>query len=102
MSHGFKRNGSCGTWERRSRSSPRRTLSMTLLVSLTILAGSCLRLPRGEPPALWRGGGASGVGAPPAFPFVFDNEKRPHPVPLRTFRIARAPVTNAEYASFVE
>jgi len=47
-------------------------------------------------------GGTYWLGATPDLPFVFDNEKWAHPVPLRTFRIARAPVTNAEYASFVE
>jgi iron(II)-dependent oxidoreductase len=34
-------------------------------------------------------------------PFVFDNEKWTHPVPLRPFAIARAPVTQAEFAAFV-
>jgi len=34
--------------------------------------------------------------------FVFDNEKWAHPVKVAPFRIARAPVTNAEYAAFVE
>lgn len=35
-------------------------------------------------------------------PFVFDNEKWAHPVPLEPFAIARAPVTQAEFARFVE
>jgi len=34
--------------------------------------------------------------------FVFDNEKWAHPVDVASFRIARAPVTNEEYAGFVE
>jgi gamma-glutamyl hercynylcysteine S-oxide synthase len=34
--------------------------------------------------------------------FVFDNEKWAHPVEVSTFRIARAPVTNADYAKFVD
>jgi iron(II)-dependent oxidoreductase len=34
--------------------------------------------------------------------FVFDNEKWAYPVLLAPFHIARAPVTNAEYAAFVE
>jgi len=34
--------------------------------------------------------------------FVFDNEKWGHPVEVARFHIARAPVTNAEFASFVE
>jgi iron(II)-dependent oxidoreductase len=35
-------------------------------------------------------------------PFVFDNEKWGHEVDVAPFHIARAPVTNAEYAVFVE
>ncbi len=35
-------------------------------------------------------------------PFVFDNEKWAHEVHVAPFRIARAPVTNAEYAAFVD
>ncbi len=42
------------------------------------------------------------LGATPDLPFVFDNEKWAHPVELPPFRIARAPVTNAEFAEFVE
>jgi iron(II)-dependent oxidoreductase len=34
--------------------------------------------------------------------FVFDNEKWAHPVALEPFVISRAPVTNAEFLSFVE
>ena len=34
--------------------------------------------------------------------FVFDNEKWAHRVLLAPFQIARAPVTNADYAAFVE
>src|SRR5262249_5476838 len=34
--------------------------------------------------------------------FVFDNEKWAHRVEIAPFRIARAPVTNAEFAAFVE
>ncbi len=33
---------------------------------------------------------------------MFDNEKWAHPVELPPFRIARAAVTNAEFAAFVE
>jgi iron(II)-dependent oxidoreductase len=42
------------------------------------------------------------LGATPGEPFVFDNEKWAHPVEVAPFRIARAPVTNQEYAAFVE
>ena len=34
--------------------------------------------------------------------FVFDNEKWVHPVELAPFRISRAPVTQADYANFVD
>lgn len=34
--------------------------------------------------------------------FVFDNEKWAHPVDVATFRIARAAVTNEDYAAFVD
>ena len=34
--------------------------------------------------------------------FIFDNEKWAHAVELEPFRIARAPVTNREFAAFVE
>ena len=34
--------------------------------------------------------------------FVFDNEKWAHPVTIAPFRIARAPLTNAEFLAFVE
>jgi len=47
-------------------------------------------------------GGAFMLGASPDYPFVFDNEKWAHPVRLNPFRIARAPVTNGEFAAFVE
>src|SRR5262245_60147605 len=42
------------------------------------------------------------LGAEPGGSFVFDNEKWAHPVELRPFAIARAPVTQAEFAAFVE
>ncbi|MCC7485636.1 MAG: ergothioneine biosynthesis protein EgtB [Burkholderiales bacterium] len=47
-------------------------------------------------------GGTYRLGAEPGAPFVFDNEKWAHPVEVRPFRMARAPVTNAEFAEFVE
>src|SRR5207249_4748039 len=34
--------------------------------------------------------------------FVFDNEKWAHPVEVRPFAIARAPVTQSEFAAFVD
>jgi iron(II)-dependent oxidoreductase len=47
-------------------------------------------------------GGIFDLGATPDQPFVFDNEKWAHTVEVAPFRIARAPVTNAEFAAFVE
>jgi iron(II)-dependent oxidoreductase len=47
-------------------------------------------------------GGRFLLGATPDGSFVFDNEKWAHPVDVRPFRIARAAVTNAEFAAFVD
>ncbi|MFQ5600873.1 MAG: selenoneine synthase SenA [Candidatus Krumholzibacteriia bacterium] len=47
-------------------------------------------------------GGTFRLGATPDAPFVFDNEKWAHPVEIDPFRIARVPVTNAEFAEFVD
>jgi gamma-glutamyl hercynylcysteine S-oxide synthase len=46
-------------------------------------------------------GGIFQLGATPDLPFVFDNEKWAHSVEVASFRIARAPVTNSEFAEFV-
>ena len=42
------------------------------------------------------------IGGATDFPFVFDNEKWAHPVEVKPFCIARAPVTNSEFLAFVE
>jgi len=65
--------------------------------------------PAGETPA---GGAAPGdeelpggrfvLGARPGNGFVFDNEKWAHEVEVAPYRIARRPVTNAEYLACVE
>ena len=47
-------------------------------------------------------GGTFMLGATGDIPFVFDNEKWAHHVSIQPFRIARAPITNAEFAAFVE
>ncbi|HET7092228.1 MAG TPA: SUMF1/EgtB/PvdO family nonheme iron enzyme, partial [Thermomicrobiales bacterium] len=47
-------------------------------------------------------GGPWRLGSTAADGFVFDNEKWAHAVTLAPFRIARAPVTNAEFAAFVD
>ncbi len=58
-------------------------------------------------PGPWPGdveipGGSCTLGAEPGGSFVFDNEKWAHAVAVRPFRIARAPVTCAEFLRFVE
>jgi iron(II)-dependent oxidoreductase len=47
-------------------------------------------------------GGTFYLGATPDVPFLFDNEKWAHAVEVAPFRMARAPVTNAEFAAFVD
>ena len=56
-------------------------------------------LPAGDAPVP---GGVFPLGAWPDEPFVFDNEKWAHPVEVAPFAIARAPVTEGEFQSFVE
>ncbi len=82
------------------------------------LAPEGASLPRGGEPAARRDRGAEAGGlegdvevpggrfalgaTPDGEPFVFDNEKWAHPVAVAPFRMARAPVTNAGFAAFVE
>jgi iron(II)-dependent oxidoreductase len=47
-------------------------------------------------------GGTWRLGSSPGDGFIFDNEKWEHEVSFASFRIAKAPVTNAEFAAFVE
>lgn len=47
-------------------------------------------------------GGRFLMGSTPNAGFVFDNEKWAHEVALEPFHMARAPVTNAEFAAFVD
>jgi iron(II)-dependent oxidoreductase len=47
-------------------------------------------------------GGTFLLGSSPEAPFLFDNEKWAHPVTVAPFRIARACVTNVEFAAFAE
>lgn len=46
-------------------------------------------------------GGTWRLGSTPADGFVFDNEKWAHELTVAPFRIARAPVTNRDFAAFV-
>ncbi len=47
-------------------------------------------------------GGTFLLGTPADEPFAFDNERQAHEVTIEPFEIARAPVTNREFAEFVE
>ena len=42
------------------------------------------------------------MGAPGNAPFVFDNEKWSHRVEVEPFQIAKAAVSNVEFAAFVD
>jgi iron(II)-dependent oxidoreductase len=46
-------------------------------------------------------GGRFNLGADPDAPFLFDNEKYAHEVEIQPFSIAKAAVTNAEFAEFI-
>ncbi|MAF49789.1 MAG: selenoneine synthase SenA [Rhodospirillales bacterium] len=46
-------------------------------------------------------GGSFRLGSDKSVPFMFDNEKWDHQMTVYPFQIARAPVTNAEFAAFV-
>jgi iron(II)-dependent oxidoreductase len=47
-------------------------------------------------------GGTFTLGSDPDVPIVFDNEKWAYPVSFSPFAIAKAPVTNEEFAAFVD
>ncbi len=47
-------------------------------------------------------GGRFMLGASPDAPFAFDNEKWEHAVQVAPFQMARAPVTNEQFAAFVD
>jgi gamma-glutamyl hercynylcysteine S-oxide synthase len=47
-------------------------------------------------------GGIWRLGSSPGDGFIFDNEKWEHEVAFASFRIAKAPVMNADFAAFVE
>src|SRR5262249_58883828 len=47
-------------------------------------------------------GGRWQLGSTAADGFIFDNEKWAHEVEIAPFRIAKAPVTNAEFAAFID
>ena len=47
-------------------------------------------------------GGTFDIGNPQDAPFVFDNEKWAHPITVAPFKMAKAQVSNAEFATFVD
>ncbi|HLH32720.1 MAG TPA: DinB family protein, partial [Terriglobia bacterium] len=47
-------------------------------------------------------GGIYTIGSTANNGFIFDNEKWAHPIDIQPFRIARAPVTQQEFAAFVD
>jgi gamma-glutamyl hercynylcysteine S-oxide synthase len=67
------------------------------------LGGADIRTPPGVPLAgdVEIPGGVFLLGATPEEPFVFDNEKWAHRMPINPFAIAPAAVTQAEFAVFV-
>src|SRR5918992_2112302 len=56
----------------------------------------------GAPDDIEVAGGRFSLGARMSDPFVYDNEKWAHAVRVAPFAIARTPVTQAEFAAFVE
>ena len=82
----------------------RRTLGYPLprLSLLDAAAGAPPVDPAYRPHDVAVPGGTFMLGASPGEPFVFDNEKWAHPVTVAPFHIAATPVTNAEYAAFVD
>jgi len=82
-------------WARQTLAYPTPTLSLAIDVPEQRQAG-------GHPGFVEVPGGEFMIGASPAAPFLFDNEKWQHPVRIEPFAIARAPVTNAEFAAFVD
>lgn len=62
--------------------------------ALTIAGGDTEELRHGDREVV--------IGASPQEPFCFDNEKWAHPVHVRGFAIDSAPVTNRQFAAFVE
>lgn len=77
----------------------RQTLGYRPPPSLAPVEQPAARVPDGDVAVA---GGEFELGARPGAGFVFDNEKWAHPVQVTPFRIARTPVTNAQFAEFVD
>ena len=79
----------------------RQTLAYPTPVFSAAIDASGLRSAGGLPGYVDVPGGRFRLGAEKDAPFMFDNEKYAHDVEVAPFSIARAAVTNAEYAEFV-
>lgn len=88
-------HGEAFTYTRQTLAHPPPTLSGSPPVTDTPTAGPL-------PGDVVVPGGAHLLGSDDGVPFRFDNEKGDHVVDVPAFRIARAPVTNAEFATFVD
>jgi iron(II)-dependent oxidoreductase len=82
-------------WARQTLAYPTPKLALTADVAQERAAGP------------WPGfvdvpGGSFILGAPRDAAFLFDNEKWAHAVTVAPFSIAKAPVTNAEFAAFID
>ena len=82
-------------WARQTLAYPTPSLSLAIDVSEQRQAGA-------HPGFVEVPGGEFMLGASPSAPFLFDNEKYQHPVRVEPFAIAKAPVTNGEFAAFVD
>lgn len=90
-------HGEAFTWMRQSLRYPEPQLGNSLdHTDLTEIAGGPL------PGDVEIPGGPFQLGATSDQHFVYDNEKWAHPVIVPPFKIARAPVTNSEFAEFVD
>jgi iron(II)-dependent oxidoreductase len=87
-------HGEAFTWARQTLAYPTPQLAVAGTSQAQSAAGALdgdVRVPGGE----------FLLGAPGDAPFVFDNEKWCHRVVLESFQIAKAPVTNSQFAEFV-
>jgi iron(II)-dependent oxidoreductase len=82
-------------WARQALAYPTPKLALGADVAAERAAGPC-------PGFVDVPGGTFMLGAPRDAPFRFDNEKWAHEVIVTPFSIAKAPVTNAEFAAFVD
>jgi iron(II)-dependent oxidoreductase len=81
-------------WARQTLAYPTPTLEIAADVSAERAAGA-------YPGYVEVPGEKFRLGAEKSAPFLFDNEKWAHEVEVKPFEIAKAPVTNAEFAAFI-